>query len=139
MARIFNPASYVPPHALAYAAQDGSAQIVGASAPLPVGVVLPTTNALSGVATASGNIGPFTPVVGRSVLLSLWGNWSGTVQVMRSTDGGTTLLPLTIGGATWAVFTTNCCEAVWDESEAVARLYLGAMLTSGTLNYRLAQ
>lgn len=61
------------------------------------------------------------------------------MKVLRSTDGGTTKLPLTIGGSAWGQFTGNCCEAIWEESEAAARLYRDIALTSGTVNYRLGQ
>jgi hypothetical protein len=133
--------------AVSFANPDGSAALVNTSAPLPVtlatsstvAIQLPTTKALSGTTSTSTTLGPFTPVVGRSVLLMLSGNWSGSVQLMRSTDNGLTRLPLTVGGSPWAVFTANCCEAVWDESEAVASLYLQITLTAGTLTYRIAQ
>ena len=72
-------------------------------------------------------------------MLSLSGTWAGTIKLIRSTDGGATKLPLTINGTAWAQFTTNCCEAVWDESDAIARFYLDITLTSGTDAYRLAQ
>jgi len=58
---------------------------------------------------------------------------------MRSTDNGVTVVPVTLGGAPWAIYTTNCCEPVWDESEAAALLYLQITLSSGSVNYRLAQ
>lgn len=136
---IQTPAGYVPTFAVAFADASGNANLIGASTPLPTANVAPVTTPLSGSASASAVVGPFSPVVGRSVLLALSGNWTGVVTVMRSTDGGATKLPLTIGGAPWAVFSVNCCEAVWDESEAGARLYLNLAITSGTLNYRIAQ
>lgn len=46
---------------------------------------------------------------------------------------------MTIGGSPWARFTANCCEPVWEESESVAKLYLDIQISSGSLNYRLAQ
>ena len=48
-------------------------------------------------------------------------------------------LPVTAGGAAWARFTANACEAVWAESEAGAGLYLAIAVTAGTLHYRIAQ
>ena len=149
MAVIRTPAPFVPPHAVAYSNLDGTAAIVGPNAPLPVTMsggsplsvspVLPSTTPLTGTTTTTGTIGPFNPVVGRSVILALSGDWSGTAQLVRSTDGGATMLPLTIGGGVWAYFSTNCCESVWDESEAGVSLYLKVVLTSGTLTYRVAQ
>ncbi|NBC37646.1 hypothetical protein GTZ99_13910 [Novosphingobium sp. FSY-8] len=104
-----------------------------------VAVAAPTTTALAGTASSSGVYGPYHPVSGRSVILSLAGSWSGSVQVLRSTDAGGTRLPVTIGGGVWGLFTGNCCEGVWDESEAGAELYLSIQLTDGTVTYRMAQ
>jgi len=136
---IQTPAGFVPTFAAAFADANGNARLIGASAPLPTCDVPMATTPLSGSTTASGVVGPFSPVIGRPVLLALSGNWTGIVTVMRSTDGGGSKLPLTLGGAPWAVFSVNCCEAVWDESEAAAQLYLNIVLTSGTLTYRIAQ
>lgn len=143
------PSGYVTGQAAAYVAPDGTAQLVSTATPLPValgtGASVPvsvtsaSTTPLTGSTISTGTLGPYKPVVGRSVMLTLTGDWSGSVQVTRSTDNGVTKIPLTIGGGSWALFTTNCCEAVWDESEAVATLYLSVTLTSGTLGYRLAQ
>jgi hypothetical protein len=72
-------------------------------------------------------------------MLQLSGTWTGTVKLLRSSDGGTTKLPLTLAGAAWGQFTANCCEPVWEESETAATLWLDVALTSGTLAYRLAQ
>jgi hypothetical protein len=109
------------------------------SAALAVSVNPPTTTALAGSASASGVIGPFTPVLGRAAVLMLAGSWAGTVKVSRSTDAGATRQPLTVAGSPWAQFTGNACEAVWEESDPTARLYLEITLTSGTVNYRLSQ
>lgn len=138
---IINPGGYAPARALVYADTDGSAVQVSLAAPLPVtlggGAVAPA--ALSGSISASGTVGPFTPVTGKPVILALSGTWSGTVRLQRSTDGGTTKLPVTMGGAAWAQFSANCCEAVWEETEAGAQLYLSITLASGNLAYRVAQ
>lgn len=132
-------AATVPGQAVAYTAADGTAQLVGAAAPLPVSTQPVSTGALTGNATVNCVAGPFLPVVGRGVILTLTGTWAGSVQVERSVDGGATRVPLTAGGNLWALFSGNCCEAVWDESEAVAQLYLRIQLTSGAVGYRLAQ
>jgi hypothetical protein len=44
-----------------------------------------------------------------------------------------------MAGAGWALFTANCCEPVWEDSEAGAQLYLSVTLASGTLAYRVSQ
>ena len=72
-------------------------------------------------------------------MLLLSGTWTGSVRVLRSTDAGTTKLPLTLGGIGWAQFTGNCCEPVWDESSVNALLYLDVTYASGTIVYRMEQ
>ena len=133
------PSGYVSPHAIAFANADGRADIVDASKPLPVTSALPTTTALAGIANTTQTVGPFSPVMGRSVILALSGSWSGNVAIQRSTDSGVTKLPITASGAPYGIFTTNCCEGVWDEGEIGAALYLSITLTSGSVNYRMAQ
>jgi hypothetical protein len=138
---IQSPSAYSVSRAVAFADVDGSAMLVSATTPLPVTAMASSGSPtpLAGTASASGVQGPFLPAIGRPVMLSLQGSWSGTAQVLRSTDNGTTKLPLTIAGSAWGVFTSNCCEPIWEESEAVARLYLDIALASGNVTYRLAQ
>lgn len=137
---IQSPASYVPSRAAAFADIDGSSMLVSASNPMPVSIGnAAAASPLAGSTSASGVLGPFQPAAGRPVVLALTGVWTGTVMVKRSTDGGATKLPLTVGGAAWGQFTFNACEPVWEENEAGAALYLDVALTSGTLAYRLAQ
>ncbi len=137
---IQSPASYVPMRAAAFADVDGTSLLVSASNPMPVSIgPAAAAAALAGSTAASGVLGPFQPAAGRPVVLALSGTWVGLVAVKRSTNGGTTKLPLTVGGMAWGQFTTNACEPVWEENEAGAALYLDVALTSGTLTYRLAQ
>lgn len=136
---IQTPASYTASHAIAFASPDGTAMVVSAQAPLPTAPVRAATTPLAGTAVASSVQGPFQPVPDRPLMLSLSGTWTGTVRVLRSTDGGATKLPLTIGGAAWGQYTGNCCEPVWEESDASAQLYLDITLTGGTVAYRIAQ
>lgn len=139
---IQSPASFVPSRATAFSDVDGTALLVSASNPLPVSMAAVSGTSptpVAGTASASAVLGPFTPALGRAVILVLSGTWAGTVKVVRSTDGGATKLPLTVAGVSWAQFTGNCCEAVWEESDSNARLYLDVTLTSGTLGYRMAQ
>jgi hypothetical protein len=137
---IQSPASYIPSRATAFADVDGTSLLVSASNPMPVSVG-PAAAAppLAGSTATSGVFGPMLPGASRPVVLALSGTWSGTVTVKRSTDGGVTKLPLTVGGTSWGQFTANVCEPVWEENEAGAALYLDVALTSGTLTYRLAQ
>ena len=121
-------------------AVSGGVTISNSSAsPVPVNTQAVASTPLTGTASSSATVGPFSPVVGRAVMLALTGSWVGSAEILRSTNGGTTMLPLTMGGATWGLYTSNCCEPVWDESEASAQLYLQLSLTSGSVTYRLAQ
>lgn len=96
-------------------------------------------DALAGTMGASGVAGPFAPALSRPINLRLSGTWVGTVALKRSIDGGTTKDALTVGGDVWGVFTANCNEPVWEESEVGATYYLEFARTSGTLVYRVAQ
>jgi hypothetical protein len=137
---IISPAGYTPAFALSFADATGTAQNVSNAAPLPVApAVVGKPGALAGSIAASGQLGPFAPVAGTPVYLTLSGTWTGTVKVLRSTDGGATRSPLTALGGTWGQFTANACEPVWDEGEAGAALYLDVALSSGTLTYRMGQ
>jgi hypothetical protein len=133
------PAAYVTGQALFYADAANNAVAVSQTSPLPVAIKRSAATPLAGSTSSPQVVGPFAPVDTRSVMLTLSGTWSGSVQVLRSVDGGITKIPVTMGGAPWALFSTNCCEAIWEESEAAATLYLNISLTSGTLTYRLAQ
>ena len=139
---IQNPSGYAVTRAVAYADVDGSMLQVAAATPLPVTVTsvgATATTPLAGTASASAVAGPYQPALGRAVILVLTGTWAGSVRVTRSTDGGTTRQPLTAAGTTWGQFSANCCDPVWEESEAAARLYLDITLTSGSVTYRMAQ
>ena len=83
--------------------------------------------------------GTFVPVSGRPVVVTLSGDWQGSVRIERSVDGGATRHALTVGGLNWGEFTANACEPVWSEEEQGAELYLAIAITSGTVAYRLAQ
>ncbi len=141
MAEVETPAGFVPQYAVAFGAVDAPAVAVHEDNPLPVRAVQKPAGSipLTGTLTASGIAGPFAPDLDRPIWLTLSGEWTGTVEVLRSVDGGVTSLPLTAGGARWARFAANCNEAVASESEAGALHYLSATLLNGTLTYRVAQ
>ena len=137
---VATPANYATLSAIGYAEADSTLSTVSADKPLPVSTVsMPAPAALSGTTTASGVVGPFTPNSDKSIVLALSGSWTGTVKVLRSTDGGAIKLPITAGGVAWGVFSANCCEAVWQETVVGAALYLDLALSSGSLTYRMAQ
>lgn len=90
---IQNPAGYAVTRAIAYADVDGSMVQVAAAAPLPVSIgASAATTPLAGTSSTSTVAGPYQPALGRAVILALSGTWNGTVNVTRSTDGGTTRL-----------------------------------------------
>lgn len=94
---------------------------------------------LAGSTSATATVGPFTPQLGRDIWITLSGTWSGTAQVLRSIDGGTTKLPLTVGGQSWASYTANAQEPFGAENVSGATYYLAITITSGTINYRVSQ
>lgn len=121
---------------------DSAAKPFAPNNPMPVTqapLAPATSSALSGATTTSQTIGPFTPVLGRQIWLTLSGTWAGRVQLLRSTDGGATKLPLTVAGQSWAVFTGPANEAVVEETVSNATYFLTVSLTSGTLTYQVAQ
>ena len=139
------PGRFAPGVALNYADAAGSAIQVSQSSPLPVTMAASGGSSatppppLSGTTAAALLTGPYAPVAGKPLVLTLRGTWSGTVRLLRSTDGGVNRLPLTLAGAPWAVFSANVCEPVWEENEAAAAFYLQLAPTSGAIIYRLAQ
>lgn len=138
---IHAPAAYYPPSALVFSDSEGNGVIVDAANPLPVTVTSAASEAgtpLAGTISDSETVGPFAPVGGRTIWLSLSGTWAGTVTVKRSVDDGETMLPLTVGGQSWATFTGNACEPVAADDSG-ATYYLAVTLASGELTYRLAQ
>ena len=136
------PAHYAPGVAVSFESAGG-AKVVSSSDPLPVSIQAapsePRPTALSGTASSNVVLGPLAVTANVPVWLALSGTWAGTVRLLRSTDGGATRLPLTLGGAVWASFTANACEPVWEDSESGAALYLEIKPTSGAVTYRLSQ
>lgn len=140
MGGIQQPAGFVPLHAMAFGSADAAAVAVDAANPLPVVAVAPLPRApLAGTIAASGTVGPFVPLPGLPIWLTLSGSWTGTVRVLRSVDGGATRLPLTVAGQDWASFAGNAQEIVGEEGTAGAAWFLQVALEGGTLTYRVAQ
>lgn len=139
------PARYAPGVALNYADDGGNAVLVSQSAPLPVtlaavaGGSTTPSSPLTGMTAIASTTSSYVPLAGRPLVLTLTGTWTGTVKLLRSVNGGTTKLPLTLAGAPWAEFTANVNEPVWEENEAAAVFFLQFTPLSGTIAYRLAQ
>lgn len=131
---------------------DSTGAEKGTSAnPLVVSTTTPgaaTSTPLTGTVndTSAHTFGPFTPQLARAIWATLVGTGaSGTAQLLRSTDGGTTKAGLTAGGTSWASwsFTTTTGaivnEQVSTETDSAATYYLAVTLTAGSLTYRIAQ
>lgn len=137
---IESPSGYAPLNAVGRAMADGRCEAVSQDSPLPVALVVPGAGApLEGMAAQPTLAGPFASVCGRPVMLTLAGQWTGSVRVMRSVDGGSTRHPLTLGGQEWGLYSGPACEWVWEEHENGAQLWLDMAPTSGTITYRVSQ
>ncbi|PZU15061.1 MAG: hypothetical protein DI606_00365 [Sphingobium sp.] len=138
---ILAPAGFVPQQAVVFARPDGTPTTVNPANPLPVATAAgraALSAPLSGSTGTGMMAGPFIPDLGREVILTLSGNFSGTVTLMRSVNGGASMLPATLAGRALA-WTGALNEIVWLETEAAAGLYLQIAVSAGTLTYRVAQ
>ena len=79
----------------------------------------------------------FDPAFDKATTIILSGDWTGTVQVMRSFNKGETMHPMTIDGRPYAQFTGNACEDILYDTDGKSRLYLDIEITGGLLNYEL--
>ena len=134
------PAGFVPSVAISYGTIDEEARPVSIESPLPVShtQTVATSVPLFGSASASATFGQFEPQIGREIVLTLSGQWSGDVTLERSVDGGATRMPATLAGRP-LVWSQNINEIVWVEPEGSASLYLDVELIDGTLDYRVSQ
>ena len=133
------PAGFAPAYAVGYADEGGALTLVSNGMPLPVATSAPAPAPLTGISAASGIVGPFNAISGRLLTVTLDGEWSGTVRLLRSIDGGKTRSSLRIGGSAWAEYCANGCEQAWSESEEGAGFYLDITLDSGAVAYRVSQ
>lgn len=110
--------------------------------------VSPTTppagvSPVAGSLSVSGQSPNYIPVLGRPIWVRTSGGWVGTVQLMRSTDSGTTWYPITTSASgvpiTRCQWTANVNAAVQEEYCDGAIYCLQATLTSGTLSYEVRQ
>ncbi len=98
-----------------------------------------TSTPIVGTSSAAQVVGPFVPQLGRAITVALSApTWpGGTAQLMRSTDGGTTKLPLTPAGAVLGTYTKQGVDQPWLETEAGATFYLS--LPNAGIGYRVSQ
>lgn len=136
------PGGFVPQIALTFGARDGAAVAVDRANPLPTRAVTAAAASvpLAGSSAESGSIGPFVPDLERAIVVTLSGEWSGSVTVLRSSDNGATRHPLTfIDGSPKGTWSGNVNAAIGEESVAGATYYLQFARTAGTLTYRVEQ
>lgn len=136
------PGLFVPQIALTFGARDGAAVAVDRANPLPTRAVTAAAGSvpLAGSSAESGSVGPFAPDLGRAIVVTLSGEWSGSVTMVRSSDNGATRHPLTfIDGSAKGAWSGNVNAAIGEESVAGATYYLQFARTSGTLSYRVEQ
>ncbi len=136
-------AGYAPMYTPCTKQPDGKCRAVAAADPMPVAATASqaaaTSTPLTGSSATTQTVGPFAPQLGRPMNVTLSGTWTGSAQLLRSIDGGTTKTPITVGGATWASYSANANEPAWVETEAGATYYLALTLSAGTLTYRVSQ
>lgn len=112
-----------------------------------VPLVITTSNPASGQSpvtgtfTASGQTSTsFTPIAGRPFNVTISGTFvTGSTQLQRSFDNGTTWFNLTSGGSGIMLFTAGASEQ-YTESETGVRYRLRCnALVSGSIVYRISQ
>ena len=133
------PAGFAPAYAAGYADAGGQLAVVSHASPLPVVTSAPPPAPLSGHTATSAVAGPFNATVGRAIVVSLDGEWTGTVRLLRSTDRGATRLPLRVAGGPWGEYSTSGCEQAWSETEEGVSFYVDISLNSGALAYGVSQ
>jgi hypothetical protein len=124
------------------------AVIEAADPPTQVSSAAPSGVApVTGSFTGTGNSANFTPIAGRSYNLAVWATGAtaqgsalgGTVYLARSTDGGTTFLPITAAGGGIYSFTALANESLYESQAGVLYRLICSAYTSGTINYRFTQ
>ncbi|WP_164867986.1 hypothetical protein [Rhodovarius crocodyli] len=105
--------------------------------PLPV---LPArvANVVTGALTSGGLTGDAFIPLAPDFNISIWGNWTGSIALERSLDGGATWLPYTYSDGTAVAWSLNISTS-WAEPEAAIRYRLRAGNITGTANWRLSQ
>ena len=97
--------------------------------------------------TASHTLGPFTPQLSRQIWLTINATTaaSGTAQLLRSNDAGTTRIGITQAGSVAGSFQFSAVsgaivnEPILTETDATATYFLAITLTTGSVTVRIAQ
>lgn len=92
---------------------------------------------LVGTFTAAGQSGPALNLRGKANM-TLWGSFTGTVELQRSFDGGAVWHSCTRLGAT-VNFTAPCTETFEEPEEDVVYRLNCLDLTTGSITWRISQ
>ena len=123
----------------------GNAALAALSAPFLAAATTPLTAAISDTATHA--LGPFAPQLCRQIWLTINATAaaSGTAQLLRSNDSGTTRIGITQGGVLAASYQFSAAvgvivnEPVLAETDASASYFLAITLSAGSVTVRIAQ
>lgn len=93
------------------------------------------------LAPVGDSISPaFDVIHNKPVLIDRWGGGSGSLQIVTSTDGGTTMLPITVAGGVWGLFLSDCSnEEVCTPTQGGRTFYAKFVGVSGTVNWAYGQ
>ena len=94
---------------------------------------------ITGAFAATGQSAVFVPLAGRAANVSAWGTFAASLQLKRSFDGGSTLLPITAAGTTLYAWSAPASESFEEGEAGVAYFLVCTNYTSGTINYRISQ
>ncbi len=137
--RFFNTPSHV------WAIATGGPKTVIVTAPdsgsVTEGIGFPPSgkSPVTGTFAATGQSAAFVPLAGRAANVSAWGTFVASLQLKRSFDGGTTLLPITAAGTTLYAWTAPASESFEETESGVEYFLVCTNYTSGTINYRISQ
>lgn len=122
----------------------GNASLLALTSPFLASSTTSLTTTISD--TAPHMLGPFSPQIARTIWLTMVATGAtGSAQVLRSVDGGTTKAGLTVGGQTWANYAfsnftgTIVNEPITTETSAAASYFLAVTLSAGVLSLNLHQ
>lgn len=94
---------------------------------------------VASTASANGFSTVFSATPGYKLYLTLTGTWTGSVSLLRSTDGGFNWNQVTHQDGVPVTITQNCDESLTMVTQADVKYRLEFAVASGTIIYRLAQ
>ena len=93
----------------------------------------------TGVSPSFSPLGSYPPAPPRDFNVSIWGSFTGSIQLERSFDNGSTWLPITAAGTQLYIWTAPASEVAEEpEQGPIYRLHCTAQ-SGGTANYRISQ